>query len=75
MKFRNRELETNNELVQVVRVLVSLSMWLGVRFLAHAYRENLVGRGESIFYGPQVSRRRLVIANGSRNFVPDRPVQ
>jgi hypothetical protein len=45
MKFRNRELETNNELVQVVRVLVSLSMWLGVRFLAHAYRENLVGRG------------------------------
>jgi hypothetical protein len=29
-------------------------MWLGVRFLAHAYEENLVGRGEPTLCVPQV---------------------
>jgi hypothetical protein len=37
---------TNNELVQVVRVLGPLSRWSGVRFVAPAYGKNSVGRGE-----------------------------
>ncbi|MCI50765.1 hypothetical protein A2U01_0072009, partial [Trifolium medium] len=40
-------------------------MWSGVQFLTHAYGENSVG-----LCAPQVSRRRLVIANGGENFVP-----
>ncbi|MCI33560.1 hypothetical protein A2U01_0054777, partial [Trifolium medium] len=40
-----------------------------VRFLAHAYGENSVERGELTLCTPQVPRRRLVIANGGGNFV------
>jgi hypothetical protein len=60
---------TNNELAQVVRVLVPLSMWSRARLLAHAYRENLVGRGEPSLCVSQIPQRRLVIANGGGNFV------
>jgi hypothetical protein len=60
---------TNNELIQVVRKLIPLSMWSGVRFQTHAYGENLVARGGPTFCAPQVSRWRLVIINGSENFV------
>jgi hypothetical protein len=34
------------------------------------YKENLIGREELILYTPQSFRRRLVITNGSENFVP-----
>ncbi|MCI87997.1 hypothetical protein A2U01_0109283, partial [Trifolium medium] len=44
-------------------------MWSGVRFLAHAYEKNSVGRGKPTLCTPQVCRRRLVIANGGGNFV------
>ncbi|MCI40672.1 hypothetical protein A2U01_0061905, partial [Trifolium medium] len=45
-------------------------MWSEVRFLAYAYEENSVGRGEPTSCAPQVPRWRLVIANGGRNFIP-----
>jgi hypothetical protein len=38
-------------------------MWLEVRFLAHAYRENSIRRGEPTLCAPQVPQQRLVIAN------------
>jgi hypothetical protein len=36
------------KLVQMIRVLVLLNMWLEVRFLTHAYGKNSVGRREYI---------------------------
>ncbi|MCI75078.1 hypothetical protein A2U01_0096345, partial [Trifolium medium] len=41
-----------------------------VQFLAHAYGENSVGRGELSLCAPQVLRCRLVIANNGENFTP-----
>jgi hypothetical protein len=62
--------ETNNKLVQVIRDLVPLSMWLEVRFLTYAYEENSIGRGELTLWTAQVSRRKLITANSSGNFIP-----
>jgi hypothetical protein len=60
---------SNNELIQVVRVLVSLIMWSEVRFLAYAYGENSLGRRKLTLCAPQNPRRRLVIVNDGENFV------
>ncbi|MCI86995.1 hypothetical protein A2U01_0108276, partial [Trifolium medium] len=46
-------------------------MWPSVvRFMAHANGENSVGRRKPTLCAPQVSRRRLFIANDGANFVP-----
>jgi hypothetical protein len=45
LQIKNLKGPTNNELVQVVRDLVLLSMWSMIRLLAHAYEENSVRRG------------------------------
>jgi hypothetical protein len=37
---------TNNELVQMLRVLGPLIKWSEIRFLTLAYEENLIGRGK-----------------------------
>jgi hypothetical protein len=37
---------TNNELVQMLRVLGPLIKWLEIRFFTLAYEENLIGRGK-----------------------------
>jgi hypothetical protein len=55
---------------QVVIILVSLSMWLGVRFMTYAYEKNSVEMGELTLCAPHVHRRRLDIANDGENFVP-----
>jgi hypothetical protein len=54
----------------VIRVLVPLNMKSKIRFIAHAYRENSVGREKLILCAPQIHRRRLVIASSGENFVP-----
>jgi hypothetical protein len=38
------------KLLQVIRVLVLLNMWLEVRFLAHPYEENLIRRENSLMF-------------------------
>jgi len=35
-------MNNNNELVQMIRDLRPLSMWLEIRFMSHAYRKNSV---------------------------------
>jgi hypothetical protein len=46
------EKKTNDELIRVVRVSTLKHVRLGVQFLHHAHRENLGGRGKSIFMAP-----------------------
>lgn len=46
----------------MVRDLGPISMWLGVRFLAHAYGKNLVRRGEPTLCALQIPQPRLVTA-------------
>jgi hypothetical protein len=60
---------SNNELIQVVRVLVPLIMWSETRFLAYAYGENSLGRRKPTLCAPQIPRRRLVIVNDGENFI------
>jgi hypothetical protein len=44
-------------------------MCLKVRFLAHAYKENSVGKGEHTLCVRHVHRRKLIIINGGGNFI------
>jgi hypothetical protein len=60
---------TNNKLIQVVRVLVPLNMWLDIQFLTHMYIENSIEKDEHTLYALQVSQQILEIANKSRNIV------
>jgi hypothetical protein len=54
----------------VLRVLVPLSMWLGVRFLSQTCGKISVGRGESTLCTSHVSQQRLVVTNDDGKFVP-----
>jgi hypothetical protein len=48
--FYNIQYSTNNELIQVVRILNSLSKWLGVRLLTPTCEKNSVERNEPTLY-------------------------
>lgn len=67
MKLNNKEfglkqnVNTNNELIQVVNDLGTLNIWSMVRFIVHVYEKKLVRRGEPTLYAPLVPRRRLVV--------------
>jgi hypothetical protein len=58
LQIKNLKGPTNNELVQVVRDLVLLSMWSMIRLLAHAYEENSVRRG---YHGNPKKKKNLKI--------------
>jgi hypothetical protein len=45
---KNSSASNNNELVQMITDMVSLSMWSGIRFLVHVYRENSIGKKKPI---------------------------
>ena len=51
---------TNSELIQALKDLIPLSIWLKVRFLTHVYGKNPIGRGQPTLCAPQVPRLRII---------------